>query len=264
MFIANIDTPWITVIDGDDSFNTPKLPRDPAFEADIKEWSDVTGAEGAEVDVGGGEIRHLYGGNYAAVTGIQPDYANGRLGGSGDPDWLTIQVKVEDESVLQSIDAQDDYWVYWDEVEQEGEAARATAGYKPKDQQPPANEWGELRSKLARRGVPQWWIDLVLGTQRERTRGVHDFNMRQGYVLNQITPGPGAVIVDGWTSLGEYLVLEGWELVSFDLPTATVSNGQDEQSFTVLEVIQCDLDHLTSPLAQDIRNWREAVGYPCE
>ena len=58
--------------------------------------------------------------------------------------------------------------------------------YKLKDDPPPANEWGMLRSRLAIRGISQAWIDANLGTDRIKPRVEHDFNMRDGYVINQV------------------------------------------------------------------------------
>ena len=107
---------------------------------------------------------------------------------SGDPDYLTIQVAVEDEQTLVDIDsASSDYWVYWSEViEDEEGPVVAMADYKAKDGLPPQSEWGQLRSRLAQRGISQAWIDANLGTQRERIRSMHDFNMRHGYAVNQV------------------------------------------------------------------------------
>ena len=58
--------------------------------------------------------------------------------------------------------------------------------YKLKDEQPAQAEFGLLRARLAQRGISQAWIDANLGVTRQKPRTEHDFNMRDGYVINQV------------------------------------------------------------------------------
>lgn len=263
MYRANVDTPWITVAEGGEAVNTAKLPVDPAFSADIKGWRDVTGSEGVEVEPG----RTLYGGNYALVTQILPDYSVGRLGGSGDPDFLTIEVQVESEAILQAIDAETDYWVYWDEVvEDQPGPATAAAAWRPKDTEPPANEWGMLRSKLATRGYTQAWVDKYLGTNRNRVRGEHDANIRNGYITGQLPAVQGAVTVS--TGLTPYLVDQGWRAV-FDglvlIVTINIPGPDAKVIISYSELVSCNYSNFEwpNPLKQDICDWMKANNF-CE
>ena len=164
MIIAHIDTPWFQFPDG----WGPELAND--F-PDIG-TTDVTGSDWHEWD--GNQVK---GGNYPKATGHPK---------SGDPDYLTVEVKDVPQATLDLIDADQKYWVYYTEEILQGEVTPQAVPYKDKSAEPPAAEWGQLRSRLALRGVSQQWIDEHLGTQRERTRGQHDFNMRQGYVRGQI------------------------------------------------------------------------------
>lgn len=112
MHTAHVDTPWGVGPDGE---FVPQLAIDPSFASDITKWSDVTGAEGVEVEPG----RVLHGGNYAKASGIQPDHSQGRVGGSGDPDWLMIEItfdEVAHPTLLDDIDAVEDYNVYSSEL----------------------------------------------------------------------------------------------------------------------------------------------------
>ena len=112
MIKANVDTPWESYIEDGEEVYGPKLARDPAFADLIKPWTDQTGKEWHEW--GGQQVK---GGNYAKDSpgGI-------KTGKHGDPDYLTIQIKVEHENTLVAIDdAGSDYWVYWSEVIEEGE-----------------------------------------------------------------------------------------------------------------------------------------------
>ena len=181
MIRANIDTPWETYVQDGETVYGPKLAGDPAFADLIKPWTDQTGKEWHEWPPGSGT--QVKGGNYAK------DSPQGIASGKhGDPDYLTIQVKVEDEQTLIDIDnAGTDYWVYWDEVIEEDVdvPVLAIAPYKSKEGLPSASEWGQLRARLAQRGISQAWVNANLGTQRERMRSEHDFNMRHGYAVNQ-------------------------------------------------------------------------------
>jgi len=133
MYKAHVDSPWAVDANGS---NVPKLAIDPAFSGLLLGWVDITGSEGVEVEVtqrmvnmAGDEVdvtamKTLYGGNYAAVTGIrpgwnldpsEPDYDPDRLGGSGDPDFLLIEIKfdeVANPTLLADIDADSQYNVY--------------------------------------------------------------------------------------------------------------------------------------------------------
>ena len=77
-----------------------------------------------------------------------------------------------------------------------------------KDDLPSAAEFGQWRQKLARRGIPQAWIDINFGTGiNGRTRGEIDADLRAGYAWNQISPGAGTVDMPALTT---YLTNEGW------------------------------------------------------
>ncbi len=245
MIIANVDTPWAVNSDG---ANVPKLGIDLAFVDLIKGWTDVTGVEGVIIG-----SRRLYGGNYAKSTGIQPDYPAGRVGGSGDPDWLTVQIKVENEQTLIDIDAEQEYWVYWDEIEEEPGATRAAAeSYKPKDEEPPANEWGLLRSRLAQRGYSQEWIDSNLGTQRERTRGVHDYDVRQGYLTDQSTVN--------LVELTQYLIGQGWDATGGAV--IVIHDSGVTYEVAIAWLLGCDYSSLNNgPLEHDIKLGMQTQGF---
>ena len=107
MIRANVDTPWDSGLDGNGETEFyPKLHKDPAFSGLIKPWTDQTGKEWHEWQ--GEQVK---GGNFPkdSPQGIES-------GKHGDPDYLTIQIKVEDEQTLIDIDdAGNDYWVYWSE-----------------------------------------------------------------------------------------------------------------------------------------------------
>ena len=110
MFISSVDTPW--VLNPADGIYTPELLIDPAHSGNIKKAVDITGADGIEI---GGQM--YYGGNYAKATGIQQDLSKGRAGGSGDPDWLTIQIQTDTLAAVDAIDndPSDKYMVLWTE-----------------------------------------------------------------------------------------------------------------------------------------------------
>ena len=111
MFRSHVDTPWAVDAQG---ANVPELSIDPNHAAGISQWRDVTGEAGQYIE----EVqRTLYGGNYAKATGIQADYSIGRLGGSGDPDWLTIEIITETVTAVDNIDndPSDKYMVLWTE-----------------------------------------------------------------------------------------------------------------------------------------------------
>jgi len=52
--------------------------------------------------------------------------------------------------------------------------------YRDKESIPDASAWGSFRSKMARRGVSQEWIDKYID-KREIMWGDHDHNVRAGY-----------------------------------------------------------------------------------
>ena len=86
MIRANVDTPW--AFDG--GRYIPQLAVDPAFASLLKGRTDITGENWHEFD--GQQVK---GGNYALASGMPK---------SGLPDYLTIQIKVEDEQTLIDID----------------------------------------------------------------------------------------------------------------------------------------------------------------
>lgn len=162
MIRAHVDTPW--GINPDTGANSPALVWDPAFSAMIKGWRDVTGEEFHEYPPGSGTMAK--GGCYAQATGLAK---------SNEMDYMTIEIQVENEADLAAIDAVDDYYVYY------GEDEEGVDKHRGKNTMPDASAWGQFRSKMARRGVSQAWIDKYID-KREIMWGTHDHNVREGYL----------------------------------------------------------------------------------
>lgn len=122
------------------------------------------------------------------------------------------------------------------------------------DEHPSVAEFGQWRAKMAQRGIPQWWIDLVLGTNRNKPRAVHDFNVRQGYLNNQIDQTVFVVT--------RHLEDEGWtvELDANNMPRVRTASGD---LFDMLETYLkgCDFSALPVPLANDVRDAMQSIGY---
>lgn len=179
MFRAIIDTPW--AYNATEDSYTAEIVLDPTHGGNIKQCRDVTGDEGIEVSPG----RVLRGGNYPKASGIKADHDQGRVGGSGDPDYLTVEVITETEQQITDIgnDPSDKYMVlWWEEIVSDSEQP-ATHN---KNEIPSAAQFGQWRAKMARRGVPQSWIDENLGEDtRGRTRKQIDSGLRRGYILHQ-------------------------------------------------------------------------------
>lgn len=114
MFRSHVDTPWESALEDGQAVYRPELPNDPNHAAGISQWKDVTGEGGQYIEEVG---KTLYGGNYAKASQIQSNYAMGRLGGSGDPDWLTIEIITETVTAVDNIDndPSDKYMVLWTE-----------------------------------------------------------------------------------------------------------------------------------------------------
>lgn len=251
---ASVDTPWQTTVEDG---NFPQLVQDPAFASLILGWTDVTGAEGVEVEPG----KVLYGGNYAKVTGIQPDYSIGRLGGSGDPDWLTIQIifdEVAHPTLLADIDALDEYSVYWDEVDNPPEGARAAqSSYRDKDSKPDAAAWGMFRSKMARRGYTDEFMEQYAPTEAANTWtwGEADLSLRRGYILGQT-----ATVLD-LSALAEFLSNEGW-VASSDASQVSVEDNGNVILLVISYLMGCDFSDLNNqPLANDLCDAMKAQGF---
>ena len=112
MFKSAVDTPWTLVSDPSGDSYAPELSIDPNHTGKVKSWADITGRAGQEIDG-----QWYYGGNYADATGIQQDLNVGRLGGSGQPDYLTIEIMTDTLTDAESIDTDpsDKYMVLWTE-----------------------------------------------------------------------------------------------------------------------------------------------------
>ena len=178
MFRSAIDTPW-TFINGG---YAPELPNDP-LGAGIKSWRDITGAEGVWIE---SISERLYGGNYAKQTGIQPDYRVGRLGGSGDPDWLTIEAITETTDELSAIEQDSRFMVFWTEEILEGDGPTTLQTNSNRYEQPPGPLFGQWRATMAQRGIRQEWIDQYLGTAvNARSRNIIQNDVCRGYIGGQ-------------------------------------------------------------------------------
>lgn len=95
-----------------------------------------------------------------------------------DPNIYVVEAKAE-ELVLDNIDSDSDYLVLWSEEMVEEDFAPQTFSIlaaprqgKDKDGVPPPNEFGQIRSFLARNGVSQAEITEVVGVGAQgRSRG---------------------------------------------------------------------------------------------
>ena len=260
MFRSAVDTPWAVDARGDYS---PELPNDPNHAATIKSWRDITGEAGQWVEEVG---KTLYGGNYAKATGIQPDYSIGRLGGSGDPDWLTIEVITETLTAVDDINADpsDKYLVLWTEEIIEPEAPATVQSANNKDDIPDAAEFGLMRAKLARRGVPQPWIDKFLGTAvGGRSRKTIELDLSEGYVSGQIAPGAGTVDM---SPLVAYLTDEGWRCFNVRETLIVLIEIDGELNSLIItedELLDCANHATMTPRAlwSDIHEFTVQAGY---
>ena len=93
---------------------------------------------------------------------LQDDYALGKCTcapWSPQP-WMIGTWEIAcDEAIFAAIEADDTYHVLWD-----------TPNPRPPDSAPDANEWGKLRSYLARAGMSQAQIKAAIGERDGRTR----------------------------------------------------------------------------------------------
>ena len=125
-----------------------------------------------------------------------------------------------------------------------------------KDDLPSVATFGQWRAKMARRGVPQAWIDKFLGSGiNGRSRGQIDIDLREGYTWGQINPVQytilGALQSEGWGT-----ILENKEIVVI---------RRDGARFPLLldYMMACDYSDLPGPLANDLIAAMKAGGY-CE
>lgn len=267
MFIISVDTPWVTDLDG---APVGQLVLDSRFT--LHGWSDITGKDGVFIDQ---VNRTLYGGNYHIDSGIQPGYLGspsnpppggydlGRLGGSGNPNWLTLSATVADQATIDAIQADDEYEVWWQEEITEGAVAASSTSGGP-GELPDAAAFGQMRAKLARRGYADAWIDKFLGTEPGgRTRLEIDQDVRYGYVHGQVPP-PGATVVDIDT-LTNHLADEGWSVSNDDMILVVNTQQGDRWIITWQELVTCNYDGMpwSPPLKRDICQWMVGNNY-CE
>jgi len=233
MIRAHVDTPWSQDPDGT---YTPALPLDTDFA--LKGWKDVTGEEWHEFPPGSGN--RVKGGNYALATGQAKTNAM---------DYLTIEIQVEDEQTLIDIDAKDEYFVYFDEdIPAENVQARA-APYRDKNSTPAANTWGQYRSRLARRGYSQAWIDKYVD-KREIMWGDHDLNVRSGYLGTDVVIFPEPEV--NLPTLADYLQDQGWD-AEIDGDRITITDHDQVYEAVQSWLLGCDYSALNNgPLERDI------------
>lgn len=133
-----------------------------------------------------------------------------------------------------------------------------------KDDLPSVAEFGQWRAKMARRGVPQVWIDRFLGAGiNGRTRGQIDLDLREGYTWGQI--GGGAVVID-MLPLVTYLTDQGWRCFSMHgnlVVLIEISGDINTLVITEDELLDCAAHATNTPTAlwSDIDDFTVANGY---
>lgn len=134
-----------------------------------------------------------------------------------------------------------------------------------KDDLPSVTEFGQWRAKMARRGVPQAWIDKFLGTAiGGRSRGQIALDLSEGYTIGQISPGGGTVDMN---PLVTYLTDQGWRCFAIHGHTLVVlieiSGDLNILEYSEDEILDCAAHATNTPTAlwNDIHDFTVTAGY---
>ena len=130
--------------------------------------------------------------------------------------------------------------------------------YRDKSAQPTPNEWGNLRSKFARRGVSQEWIDTYID-KREIMWGSHDHNVRSGYLGTHDVIDPVELV--SIVQLAVYLDGQGWEAEPKP-GQMSVIDGTETYIVTQVFLQSCDYSSLNNPpLENDLQDGVREQGF---
>jgi hypothetical protein len=87
---------------------------------------------------------------------------------------------------------------------------------------------------------------------------------RTGSVNGDNSAGVNVVVTQQWTTLSDYLIAEGWNVITLTSTLIQIQLGAGPvYDITLQMVLDCDDNGILPPLWSDVEDWRANLGYPC-